>query len=108
MTNSHRLNLLLLTVAITSLCVDLKLVHANLSSYLVDYNIPLNLGFYDGSPLPQDQQAGFISALQILYFIVGFQYPWLDSGDFPDPIPQELLMPFSDFITINHLDALIG
>lgn len=39
-------------------------------------------------------------------FQIGLQYPWLNNADYPDPIPSELLVPFSDFIISNDLEPL--
>ncbi|BCS83488.1 putative amine oxidase [Cotonvirus japonicus] len=44
-------------------------------------------------------------ALQIYYGILS-QYPWIDDGEYTGPIPQELLMPFSEFAAPFGLEAM--
>jgi len=52
-----------------------------------------------------EQQEQIEIAYGTFYGILS-QYPWLDDVVFPDPIPAELLVPFSQFIATNNLQAL--
>jgi len=47
----------------------------------------------------------FLAAFNTLFGILT-QYSWLETGDFPDPIPPALLVPFDYFIYVNNLTAL--
>jgi len=44
-------------------------------------------------------------AFETFYGIMA-RYPWIDLARFPDPIPEELLQPFSQFIIDNELEPL--
>ncbi len=48
---------------------------------------------------------------QLAYYrlltVVG-SYPWLDTAKVPTPVPEELLLPFSDFITKYQLEPIVS
>lgn len=48
----------------------------------------------------------FLIAIETLAAFVA-NYPWLNTGDRPDPIPAELLVPFKQFVEELHLQPLI-
>ncbi|KAI9013598.1 hypothetical protein DFJ74DRAFT_682569 [Hyaloraphidium curvatum] len=65
-------------------------------AYIADFSA----GIGPIGPLSGDFSA-LVGPLAALFAIVN-QYPWLESaGLFPDPIPSELLVPFSQFIAAN-------
>jgi len=41
-----------------------------------------------------------------LFTLLVTQYPWLSSPSFPDPIPAELLVPFSQWVLTNQFTGL--
>ena len=71
------------------------------------YGMDLNHNIYLGSnPLPQPQPGPeFALAFEALYAYVS-QFPWLNTADIPEEVPEELLIPFSDFIVKYNLSAL--
>jgi len=68
------------------------------------YNVSLTLGINYGprnnTPTPEFQEAFFR-----LYTYLQ-QYPWINNAEWPDPIPSELLVPFSQFIEDNNFQIL--
>jgi hypothetical protein len=70
--------------------------------YLADFLHGIFLG---PQPPPTPPTPDFIAAFDTLFGIVA-SYPWLETADFPDPIPSALLIPFDQFIFINNLTAL--
>jgi hypothetical protein len=76
---------------------------STIPSYAVD--LKHGLGPLDTTLTPA-QQLAIEEAYEVFYGILS-QYPWLDqAGEFPDPLPAALLVPFSEFITTNNLEAL--
>lgn len=65
-----------------------------------DFKRNITYGIVNTAPTPE-----FVLALETLFYI-GYQYPWLNTGEYPDPIPPELLVPFSDFIVEWGLEPL--
>ena len=68
--------------------------------YAADLKHNISYGLQNTAATPE-----FLLAFETLYYIV-LQYPWLNTGDYPDPIPSELLVPFSEFIVANNLQPL--
>ncbi|KAG9501841.1 hypothetical protein J7337_007537 [Fusarium musae] len=68
-----------------------------------------------GIPIPaqSDSQAAATSqalqaALQVYAQNVLPRYPWIDQGYFiPNPVPEELLMPFGEFAKQNNFSAIV-
>lgn len=71
------------------------------NSFAADFLHGIFLGPVTPSPPSQD----FLIAFDKLFGILS-QYPWLETADFPDPIPPALLVPFDYFIYTNNLTAL--
>lgn len=91
-------------------------------SYFSRFDIPLTTAVYGPNPslqqyyvdsatgknvtdyVPQDPRAAFAAyAAQLA------KYPFLDKPgwDLPDPMPEELLIPFGDFVKKYQLDAVV-
>jgi len=70
---------------------------------LVDLQSGADLGM--APPPSQTPSPEFVAALRNLQQITA-RYPWLDTGQVPDVVPPELLIPFSEFISTNNLQAL--
>lgn len=74
-----------------------------LTEWTVDLNH--NLGPFPAGLTPEEQAA--VDAALVAYTEILFRYPWMeDAANLPDPIPPELLVPFSQFIEENNLQAL--
>jgi len=76
-------------------------------NYLVDYTPPPGFPAVIQEPPPnvtQQQQLG--GALAALAGLLNSKYPWLNVPGYPDPIPIELLVPFSQWVTDNNFEAL--
>jgi len=70
---------------------------------IVDLQSGADLGMMP--PLLETPTPEFFAALRNLQQIAA-RYPWLDTGQVPDIVPPELLVPFSDFITAHNLQPL--
>ncbi|KAF9784810.1 hypothetical protein IL306_007164 [Fusarium sp. DS 682] len=68
-----------------------------------------------GIPIPAQSQAqgaaikeAMAAAMQAYAQNVLTKYPWIDQGYFiPNPVPQELLMPFGEFAQQNNFSAIL-
>lgn len=71
----------------------------------------LELGYETCATPAQAQQSednpAFLEAYETFQQIITQKYPWIDLAQVPDPVPSELLLPFSVFIENNNLTALI-
>ncbi|KAF4341505.1 hypothetical protein FBEOM_4550 [Fusarium beomiforme] len=71
--------------------------------------------FTYGIPIPEQTQAqaaatkeALASAMQTYAQTVLSKYPWIDQGYFlPNPVPEELLMPFGKFAQQNNFSAIL-
>lgn len=72
------------------------------NTFLTDLKLGLQFPTPTANP---NQTLAFEQAFEVFFAIVS-QYPWLDSTVYPDPIPAELLVPFSDFIVAHNLQAM--
>jgi hypothetical protein len=62
----------------------------------------------DRAPYALARRAAKFAALGKYLQILQTQFPYLDSGfNLPDPVPQDLLLPFGSFVTKYGLDALV-
>ena len=57
-------------------------------------------------PPPPELQVAIAAALRTLFGIVVEQYPWVLQGPVPAQIPDELLLPFDQYMVIKNLTAL--
>eukprot|EP00611_Tribonema_gayanum_P003538 TRINITY_DN12791_c0_g1_i1.p1 TRINITY_DN12791_c0_g1~~TRINITY_DN12791_c0_g1_i1.p1 ORF type:complete len:495 (+),score=142.26 TRINITY_DN12791_c0_g1_i1:3168-4652(+) len=74
------------------------------ATYRVDLAHPV--GLQDATPTAAQQQATGAAFFRFLGYLATL--PWLETaGSYPDPIPPELLVPFSEFITANGFEALV-
>lgn len=75
-----------------------------ISGYGDIYNVSLALGLYYGI---RNTTSGpeYADAFTRYYNYVK-QFPWLNNAEWPDPIPSELLVPFSQFIVENNFTIL--
>jgi hypothetical protein len=71
----------------------------------------VNVDLRTGLPLSNytpPSEAAIGAALSTYYEILATKYPYLDAGfQLPDPVPQELAEPFSNFVTTYGLQALV-
>eukprot|EP01091_Cochliopodium_minus_P007053 TRINITY_DN16992_c1_g1_i1.p1 TRINITY_DN16992_c1_g1~~TRINITY_DN16992_c1_g1_i1.p1 ORF type:complete len:488 (-),score=107.92 TRINITY_DN16992_c1_g1_i1:27-1490(-) len=75
------------------------------SNYAFDFTNQIPIG--NNLPLPSGPTTPeYIAAYINLQTILATRYPWIENADIPDPIPQELLLPLSDFIANNNLGPL--
>lgn len=79
--------------------------------FYVDMTKGTNEGRVPSFP-PVDPSPEYQDAWNRFFVIVNNQYPWIGLYDyplnyFPDPIPSELLVPFSEWITANNMMALL-
>lgn len=88
----------------------------NVPTAVIDPTIPAALyDFSLGFPIPALDEAtkaaqaqAFAQALQIYTTTVLPKYPWLDQGYFvPQPVPEELTLPFGQFAVQNNITALV-
>lgn len=68
--------------------------------YNASFNLGINYGLRNTTSSPE-YQAAFMR-----YYNFVKQYPWLNNAEWPDPIPHELLIPFSQFIVENDFELL--
>lgn len=71
------------------------------SSELVDLAAGIDLGPSSAEPTPPSYEPTFLRFFETL-----LQYPWLNTGDWPDPLPAELLVPFPQWIATNNFELL--
>ena len=71
------------------------------ANFLVDMDNGFQIPVGTQSPA---QLLAFQQAFVALFGIVS-RYGWLDSTSYPDPIPSELLVPFSQYMAANNLTA---
>ena len=67
--------------------------------FAVDMKLGIPLGFVPG-PTPTSE---FVVALGIILEFIISTYAWLLTADFPDEIPADLLLPFTEFIANFNL-----
>ena len=70
--------------------------------YLADFARSTFLGPAFPQPPPT---ADFVAAFGRLFALIA-SYPWLETADFPDPIPAPLLQPFDQFVAANNFSVL--
>lgn len=61
----------------------------------------------NGTTVPVPPTSPNFTTAFVTFFGLVSQYPWLDSTVYPDPLPAELMIPFSDYITLHGLQALM-
>jgi hypothetical protein len=71
-----------------------------------NYAVNLAAGISYGFQPPQNQTSEFYQAYVTLQTIIA-SYPWIDRAEVPSPVPEELLVPFSTFISVNGLAPLV-
>jgi len=77
------------------------------NNFLVDFTPPP--GFPSVIPEPAatlDQLEALGAGLAELGAFLNYSYPWLNVPGYPDPIPSELLVPFSQWVTNHSFEAL--
>jgi len=76
-------------------------------NFLVDYTPPQGFpAVIPEAPATLAQEEALGLALQELAGLLNSKYPWLNVPGYPDPIPAELLVPFSQWVTDNGFQAL--
>lgn len=71
-------------------------------TYLADFAHSQFLGLASPPPPPT---ADYLAAFGRLFGLIA-SYPWLETADFPDPIPAPLLQPFDQFVVANNFSVL--
>ena len=84
--------------------VPFNLTAENLPTYGMDLNHNIPLG---PSPLPTPPpNPDFAEAYGTLFNYLT-QYPWLNTADIPQEVPEDMLLPFSEFIAKYNLASLV-
>ena len=83
--------------------VSYNILEDTAPTYGIDLNHDIPLG---PNPLPVPPPShNFTVAYQVLLEYVS-QYPWLNTADIPQEVPEEMLLPFSEFIARYNLGPL--
>jgi hypothetical protein len=70
-------------------------------NYAANFETGQSFGYQPPTPPSPEYVAAFQRLVEI-----GYTYPWLELADFPDPLPPELLVPFSEYVVTNQLEPL--
>lgn len=81
--------------------IPIDLTHSVNPNYGADFAHGISIGLIPPAPPTPE----YIAAFNRLFGIVT-EYGWLDTASYPDPIPPEILGPFSDYIVANNLQPL--
>lgn len=83
--------------------VPFNITAQNAPTYGMDLNHGIPLG---PNPLPVlPPGPDFAAASEALFGYLS-QYPWLNTADIPEQVPEDMLIPFSEFIAKYNLTAL--
>ncbi|KAI9924190.1 hypothetical protein ASPWEDRAFT_158633 [Aspergillus wentii DTO 134E9] len=108
--------------AVTETAVDYGVLYYENTTVVTDYfahfNIPLTTVFASGhysnrvdftTGKPAGAPQGNQSAALALYAAQLQKYPYLDAGfDLPDPVPEDLLLPFEDWVKKHNLGDAVN
>jgi phytoene dehydrogenase-like protein len=84
---------------------NIALAPSDLGENSTDYNINFVTGEVVNGPAPNETLA--IEALDA-YLVQLDKYPYLTTGfNLPDPVPEDLLIPFKDFVTKYNLAPMV-